>query len=132
MANKKNKLVQFLKAPIMSIVIVARLMPGIPTYDTRILFYFAVIVPFIPIFKYAENFIANYSVVTTTILYFLFYLLSNILVTYQVKKIGKTWKESEYRLLTVDQITFPFILVCLINSLFHFGLYYLIINSFVL
>lgn len=129
MSNNKWEL---LKAPIMAVVTVMRLMPGIPTYDTRILFYFAVVVPFLPIFNYASILIDNDSVIIATFCYFLFYLLVNILITQQIKKLGKTWGESEYKALTQDQITFPFILVCLINATIHFGLYYSILNFLVL
>lgn len=121
----EKKKLQFLKAPIMAIVIVARLMPGIPTYNNRFMFFIAVILPFIPIFKFAEKF-ENKTMLIAVFSYFLFYLISNILLIQGIKKIGKQWSTEEYNSLKPDQITFPFIFVLLVNTGMHFTLFYLL------
>lgn len=125
----EKKKLEFLKAPIMATVVVARLMPGIPTYSNRFMFFLAVVLPFIPIFKLAEKF-ENETMLIAVFCYFLFYLVSNILLTQGIKKIGKQWSAEEYNLLKPDQITFPFILVLIVNAGVHFTLFYLISKCF--
>tara|TARA_B100000575_G_C22957038_1_gene553210 strand:- start:440 stop:823 length:384 start_codon:yes stop_codon:yes gene_type:complete len=125
----EKKKLEFLKAPIMATVVVARLMPGIPTYSNRFMFFLAVVLPFIPIFKFAEKF-ENETMLIAVFCYFLFYLVSNILLTQGIKKIGKQWSAEEYNLLKPDQITFPFILVLIVNAGVHFILFYLISKCF--
>tara|TARA_Y100001978_G_scaffold199292_1_gene213349 strand:+ start:36 stop:419 length:384 start_codon:yes stop_codon:yes gene_type:complete len=125
----EKKKLEFLKAPIMATVVVARLMPGIPTYSNRFMFFLAVVLPFIPIFKFAEKF-ENETMLIAVFCYFIFYLVSNILLTQGIKKIGKQWSAEEYNLLKPDQITFPFILVLIVNAGVHFTLFYLISNCF--
>ena len=121
----EKKKLEFLKAPIIATVVVARLMPGIPTYSNRFMFFFAVVVPFIPLFKFAEKF-ENETVFIALFCYFLFYLISNVLLLQGIKGIGKQWSKEEYNQLKPDQITFPFILVLLINASVHFTLFYII------
>ena len=125
----EKKKLEFLKAPIMATVVVARLMPGIPTYSNRFMFFLAVVLPFIPIFKFAEKF-ENETMLIAVFCYFIFYLVSNILLTQGIKKIGKQWSAEEYNLLKPDQITFPFILVLIVNAGVHFILFYLISKCF--
>ena len=125
----EEKKLEFLKAPIMATVVVARLMPGIPTYSNRFMFFLAVVLPFIPIFKFAEKF-ENETMLIAVFCYFIFYLVSNILLTQGIKKIGKQWSAEEYNLLKPDQITFPFILVLIVNAGVHFTLFYLISKCF--
>ncbi len=120
-----KKKLEFLKAPIMAIVIVARLMPGIPTYNNRFMFFIAVVLPFIPIIKFAEKF-ENKTMLVAVFSYFFFYLISNILLVQGIKKIGKQWSTEEYNSLKPDQITFPFIFVLLVNTGMHFTLFYLL------
>lgn len=59
--------------------IVLRLIPGIPTYNTRFIIYFAVIVPFLPIIKYASTF-ENEDVLIFTFFYFFIYIFTNIIL----------------------------------------------------
>tara|TARA_B100000963_G_C22599563_1_gene659581 strand:+ start:91 stop:474 length:384 start_codon:yes stop_codon:yes gene_type:complete len=125
----EKKKLEFLKAPIMATVVVARLMPGIPTYSNRFMFFLAVVLPFIPIFKFAEKFETE-TMLIAVFCYFIFYLVSNILLTQGIKKIGKQWSAEEYNLLKPDQITFPFILVLIVNAGVHFTLFYLISKCF--
>ena len=109
----------------MATVVVARLMSGIPTYSNRFMFFIAVVLPFIPIFKFAEK-VEHETIFITAFCYFLFYLISNILLLQGIKRIGKQWSKEEYNQLKPDQITFPFILVLLINASVHFTLFYFI------
>jgi predicted permease len=112
---------ELFKAPIMAVVKVAGLMPGIPTYDNRFMFYFVVVVPFFPIYYYSES-LSNCKEHSAILLfsYFVFYLICNIALAYIAKKIGKRWDKKEYQKLKPDQITFPFILVLLLNATLHF------------
>lgn len=125
----KSNIWELFKRPIMSIIIINRLMPGVPTYDTRLLFYAAVIIPFIPIIKYSSTF-ENKAIAVITIPYFIFYLISNIILSQIAKKIGRRWNSEEYLALKPDQITFPFILVIIINGGLHLSIFYLITNYF--
>lgn len=113
------------KAPIMAIVKVAGLMPGIPTYNNRFLFYIILIVPFFPIYKYWESLNQNGDSFGILLFgYFLFYLICSIFFTHGAKKIGKRWYIKEYEELKPDQIIFPFILVVVVNATLHFGVLY--------
>ncbi|MDF1674363.1 MAG: hypothetical protein P1U44_01510 [Vicingaceae bacterium] len=123
----KSNIWELFKRPIMAIIIITKLMPGIPTFDTRLLFYAAVIIPFLPIIKYTSTF-ENKAIAVITIPYFIFYLISNIILSQIVKKIGSKWSPEEYNALKPDQITFPFILVIIINAGIHFSIFYLITN----
>lgn len=116
---------EIFKAPIMATVKVVGLMPGVPTFNTRIIFYIAVILPFLPIYKYAETY-KDDSLLFVLAGYFIFYLIFNIVITQFIKKIGKRWSKKEYEQLKYDQITFPFILVMILSASFHFGLFCLI------
>lgn len=120
---------ELFKAPIMATIKVTGLMPGIPTYNTRFLFYIAVILPFFPIYKYSETY-EDESIIILVFVYFLFYLIFSILFTQIIKRIGKRWSEEEYERLKPDQITFPFILVMILNATFHFGLFFIISKVF--
>jgi hypothetical protein len=117
------------KAPIMATIKVTGMMPGMPTYNTRFIFFIIVILPFIPIYKYSQKF-KDESIIILLFFYFIFYLIFCITLTQLIKKIGKRWSESEYENLKPDQITFPFILVMIINSTFHFGIFYLLTKIF--
>jgi len=116
---------EIFKAPIMATIKVTGMMPGIPTYDTRILFFVAVILPFFPLYKYSESY-DDESVLIVLFVYFFFYLIFNVVLIHFIKKIGKRWSKDEYKNLKQDQVTFPFILVMIINSSFHFGIFYLV------
>jgi len=115
----KNKLIEYLKPFIMAIIKVLNLMGGVPTYNTRILFYAVLVIPFSPIFITAYR-SENTLVTTFAIIHFIFYIMLNILISYQIKKIGKRWSEKDYRKLTSDEVTFPFILVIGIIGLLNF------------
>lgn len=119
---------EIFKAPIMATVKVTGMMPGIPTYDTRILFFVAVVLPFFPIYKFSETF-KDDSIFILLFIYVIFYLIFNIVLTQLIKKIGRRWSKEEYENLKPDQITFPFILVMFLNSTFHFGIYYLLTKA---
>jgi len=126
----KKKKFAFFKAPIMAVVVVARLIPGIPTYNNRFIFYIAIVLPFIPIFNFASK-LENETISNVVICYFLFYVISSVLFTHGIKKLGKQWSAEEYNSLKADQITFPFILVILVNASAHFGLFYFISSCFI-
>ena len=112
----------------MAVISVAGLMPGFLTYDTRIIFYVAVVLPFLPIYFYTETLMHD-SVFSVLPVYFIFYLIFTVVMTQFIKKIGKRWSKEEYEKLKPDQITFPFIVVTLVNSVLHFGIYYLLIQT---
>ena len=114
-----------LKAIIMAVIVVLKLMPGVPTFDTRLMFYAAIIVPYLPIIKYSATF-ENKTIAVITFVYFIFYLVTNIVLTQLIKKIGYRWNKEEYAFLKPDQVTLPFILVIVINAGIHFTVYYLI------
>jgi hypothetical protein len=118
----------FFKVPIMATIKVTGMMTGIPQINTKFLYFVVVILPFIPIYKYASTFDDEFSIILV-FFYFLFYLVSNIFFTKFIKKIGKRWSKEEYDNIKSDQITFPFILVLLLNTLFHFG-FFLLISKF--
>lgn len=107
----------------MATVIVFNMMPGIPTYTTRFLFYEVVVVPFLPIAKYVSTF-ENESSKKVAFCYFFFYLIFNFLFIRWLKKNGQQWCLEAYKSLKIDQITFPFILVLLVNASVHFVLFY--------
>lgn len=118
---------EILKVSIMATIKVIGLTPGLPTYNNRFLFFIAVILPFIPIYKYSET-IDEKSISLVLLFYLVFYLMLNLILIRFIKKVGKRWSEDEYKNLRPDQITFPFILVMMINTLFHFGLFYLTVK----
>jgi len=126
----EKKKLEIFKAPIMSIVVVSGLVPGIPTYNNRFIFYIGVILPFLPIFKYASSNDDSDISLIAAFCYFLFYIVFTIIVVQKIKKIGSQWNKKEYDSLKPDMITFPFILVMLVNSGLHFLVFYLISLSF--
>ena len=120
---------ELLKAPILATVKFTGLMPGIPSYSTRILLFISVILPFLPIYKFAETF-EDETIYIFMCGYFLFYLIVCIVFTQQIKRIGKRWPKEEYENLTSDQITFPFMLVMIVNATGHFCLFYVLTSTF--
>lgn len=126
----RNRLIEYLKPFIMAIINVLNLMGGAPTYDTRILFYAVLVLPFSPIFITAYR-SENDLVTTIAIIHFVSYIVLNILISNHIKKIGQRWPKKDYRKLTSDQVTFPFILVIGIIGLLNF-LFFKIVIYFIL
>ena len=128
---KEKKKLAFLKGPLMATNVVLGLIPGFPTYNTRFIIYFVVIVPFLPIIKYASTF-ENVDVLVFTFFYFFIYIFINIIIVQYIRKIGSQWSTEEYNTLKPDQVTFPFIIVLIFNLLIHFTIYYIILKFIIL
>lgn len=114
---------ELFKGPIMATVKVLGMYSGLPTYGIRIFFFQICFgLPFVPIFIYgskAENLVPFMFLV----IYFICYLFQTFFLGRYISKIGKQWSYKEYKKLSSDQITFPFIFALLLYGLFHFILF---------
>ena len=128
----EKKKFELFKAPIMAIVVItnSKLMPGDRAHSYRFLFLIALAIPFFPIYKYAST-LKNSSVLFVLFGYLIFYLISTVVITQKIRKIGAQWSTEEYQALKSDQITFPFILAILANASIHFLLLYLILQALI-
>lgn len=114
---------ELFKGPIMAIVKVLGMYSSLPTYGIRILFFQICFgLPFIPIFIYgskAENLVPPILFV----IYFIGYIIQTYFLGRYLSKIGRQWSYKEYKKLSSDQITFPFIFALLLHGFSHFILF---------
>lgn len=89
------------------------------------------ILPYAPIFLYVDR-LDDKSIIVYAFIYFLFYLFLTIFLGFKIRKLAKQWSEEEYEKLNSDQVTFPFILVLMVNAVIHFTIFYNILNWFVI
>ena len=88
------------------------------------------ILPYAPIFIYVSK-VEDVSSIMLAVFYMFFYLIITVILGTQIRKLAKQWPDKEYEKLNSDQITFPFILVLLLNASLHFTIFYSIIKFFI-
>src|SRR5690554_6031954 len=97
----------------------------------RIKYGLIFILPFSPVFIYVNS-LEDSSIIAYALAYFIFYIIFTVILGTQIRKIARQWPEEEYKKLTSDQVTFPFILLLMVNSAFHFSIFYYILKWFVI
>ena len=97
----------------------------------RIKYGLIFILPFSPVFIYVNS-LEDSSIIAYALAYFIFYIIFTVILGTQIRKIARQWPEEEYKKLTSDQVTFPFILLLMVNSAFHFTIFYYILKWFVI
>ncbi|RFC53606.1 hypothetical protein [Brumimicrobium aurantiacum] len=129
MGKIDKKKFEFFKAPIMALEYIMRSLSWNSIHQGRAKYGLIFFLPFVPIFIYVNN-LEDSSIIIYAFVYFIFYLILTIIVGTQIRKIARQWPDKEYKKLTSDQVTFPFILLLLVNAALHFTIYYVVLNGF--
>jgi len=94
----------------------------------RIKYGLIFILPFSPVFIYVNS-LEDSSIIAYALAYFIFYIIFTVILGTQIRKIAKQWPDEEYEKLNSDQVTFPLILVLLMNSALHLAAFYVLIKA---
>lgn len=98
-------------------------------YEGRVKYLLFFILPYAPILIYVYK-VENQNGELFAIFYMFFYLILTVILGTQIRKLAKQWPEKEYKKLNSDQVTFPFILILLLNASLHFTIFYYLIKFF--
>lgn len=94
----------------------------------RIKYGLIFILPFSPVFLYVAS-LADEMFYLPAFVYFIFYIIFTVILGTQIRKIAKQWPDEEYEKLNSDQVTFPLILILLMNSALHLAVFYVLIKA---
>ncbi|HLV42058.1 MAG TPA: hypothetical protein VKY37_07255 [Brumimicrobium sp.] len=120
----EKSILNVFKRPFMAITIVSSNMVSANFEVNRFLFYPLFILPLLPIYKYASSF-EDDTVLVIFGFYLIFYTILSIVLIGIIQQVStRRWSDKEFRALKADQITFPLILIQLINSFSHFIIFY--------
>ncbi|WP_159038328.1 hypothetical protein [Brumimicrobium mesophilum] len=122
--------IEFFKAPIMAVEYMLRSLSWSGLYEGRVKYLLFFILPYAPILIYVYK-VENQNGELFAIFYMFFYLILTVILGTQIRKLAKQWPEKEYKKLNPDQVTFPFILILLLNASLHFTIFYYLIKFFV-
>src|SRR5690554_6599873 len=128
MGKIDKKKFEFFKAPIMALEYMLRKFSWNSLDQGRIKYGLIFILPFSPVFIYVNS-LEDSSIIAYALAYFIFYIIFTVILGTQIRKIAKQWPAEEYEKLNSDQVTFPLILVLLMNSALHLAAFYVLIKA---
>lgn|SRR5690554_6179267 len=128
MGKIDKKKFEFFKAPIMALEYMLRKFSWNSLDQGRIKYGLIFILPFSPVFIYVNS-LEDSSIIAYALAYFIFYIIFTVILGTQIRKIAKQWPDEEYEKLNSDQVTFPLILVLLMNSALHLAAFYVLIKA---